>query len=154
MDRAISPVVGVALLVACVVVLGAVMGTMALAYDPPDPASTVLIDATVDAETNEITLTLDRGGPLDVRDLTVVIRIDGRPLEKQPSVPAHSQAGFLGFPTGPFNAETDPQWTRGQSASLTVAKTTNGPLPEHGSTVTIRLFEDGLPIATVETIAR
>lgn len=153
MDRAISPVVGVALLTACVVALGAVVATMTLAYAPLEPASTVLVDAVVDAETNEIVLTLERGGPLDVRELSLLVEVDGEPLERQPTIPAYSQTGFKGFPTGPFNAGTDPHWTTGRSASLTVAKTTNDPLPESGSTVTIRLFENDLPIATVEATA-
>lgn len=152
MDRAISPVVGVALLTACVVVLCVVVGTMALAYEPLEPASPVLVGATVDAETDRITLTLDRGGPLDVRELSLVVEVDGEPLERQPTVPAYSQAGFKGFPTGPFNASADPTWERGRSASLQIAKT-NGPLPEPGSRVTIRLFENELPIAVVETTA-
>lgn len=152
MDRAISPVVGVALLAACVVVLGALVGTMVLAYELPEPASTVLIDATVDAETNEIALTLDRGGPVDVRELSVVIEVDGAPLEKQPPVPFVGASGFS-TPSGPFNAAADPRWERGERATITIARTTNGPLPERDSRVTIRLFEDGLPIATVETTA-
>lgn len=153
MSRAISPVVGVLLLAACAVLLSATVGAMALGYEPAEPASLVVISGEVDAEENEITLTLDRGGPLDVRELSLAIEIDGTELEKQPTVPAYSQSGFNGFPTGPFNAGTDPVWKQGQSASLTVAKTTNSPQPEPGSTVTIRIFEDGLSIATVETTA-
>lgn len=151
MDRAISPVVGVALLVACVVVLGAVVGAMALAYEPSEPASTVLIDATVDAETNEIALMLDRGGPVDVRELSVVIEVDGVPLAYQPPVPFVGADGFLA-PSGPFNAAADPRWERGETAVLPIAGT-NDPHPEPGSAVTIRLFEDGLSIAVVETTA-
>ncbi|MDL5363559.1 type IV pilin N-terminal domain-containing protein [Halalkalicoccus sp. NIPERK01] len=153
MARAISPVLGVVLLAACAVLLSATVGAMALAYEPAEPASTVLVIGAVDAGDNEVTLTLDRGGPLDVRRLTLVVEIDGEPLEKQPTVPAYSQSGFTGFPSGPFNAGTDPEWNRGESASLTVAKTTNSPQPDPGSRVEIRIFEDDLPIATVETTA-
>ncbi|KYH25204.1 hypothetical protein HAPAU_27880 [Halalkalicoccus paucihalophilus] len=153
MARAISPVIGVVLLVACAVLLSATVGAMALAYEPSDPASAVVVSGAVDAEENGITLTLDRGGPLDVRDLSLVVEVDGEPLETQPAVPAYSQSGFTGFPSGPFNAGTDPEWTRGESASLTIAKTTNGPHPDPGSSVVIRIYEDDLPIATVETTA-
>lgn len=153
MARALSPVVGTALLVACVVAMAAIVGTMALAGGPPHPASAVLVGATADAETNEVVLTLERGGPLDVRALTVVIEVEGEPLEKQPTVPAYSQTGFLGFPSGPFNASADPSWERGRSAGLRIAET-NDPLPEPGSRVTVRLFENDLPIAVVETTAR
>lgn len=153
MSRAISPVIGVVLLVACTVLLSATVGTMVMGYEPTEPASPVLINGEIDAEENGITLTLDRGGPLDVRDLSLVVKVDGEPLEKQPTVPAYTQSGFNGFPSGPFNAGTDPEWTRGESASLTVAKTTNGPHPDSGSSVVIRIYEDDLPIATVETTA-
>lgn len=152
MNRAISPVVGVALVTACVVVLGALVGTMALAYEPLEPVSTVVIGATADAETNEIGLTLERGGPLDVRELSVVVEIDGVPLEKQPPVPFVGASGFS-TPSGPFNAAADPGWERGETAVLPIAGT-NDPLPQSGSTVTVRLFESELPIATADTTAR
>lgn len=154
MDRAISPAIGVVLLVACGVLLSATVGAMALSYEPTDPASAVVISGTVEAESNEITLTLEQGGPLDVRELSLVVEIDGEPLAEQPTVPAYSQSGFRGFPTGAFNAGTGPEWERGESASLTVAKTTNSPQPEPGSTAVIRIFENDLPIATVETTAQ
>lgn len=151
MDRAISPVVSVVLLTACVVVLCGVVGTMVLAYEPLDPASRVVVGATVDAERNEITLTLERGGPLDVRTLTLVIEVDDEPLAHQPPVPFVGASGFS-TPSGPFNAAADPRWERGETAVLPIAGT-NGPLPEPGSRVTLRLFENELPIAVVETTA-
>lgn len=151
MDRAISPVVGVALLTACVVVLCVVVGTMALAYEPFESASPVLVGATVDAEADEITLTLERGGPLDVRELSLLVEVDGEPLAHQPPVPFVGATGFS-TPSGPFNAAADPHWERGESAVLPIAGT-NGPLPEPGSRLTIRLFENELPIAVIETSA-
>lgn len=153
MARAISPVIGVVLLIACVVLLSATVGAMVLGYDLSEPASPVVVtgEATTDGE---ITLTLDHGDSLDVEDLSLVIEVDGEPLEKQPAVPAYSQSGFNGFPTGPFNAGTDSEWAHGESASLTIAKTTNGPLPETGSTVTVRVSENGIVIATVGMTAR
>jgi archaeal type IV pilus assembly protein PilA len=149
--RALSPVVGVALLVACVALLCTVVGTMALAYEPLDPASRVVVGATVDAGSNEITLTLEHGGPLDVRELSLLVEIDGEALEKQPPVPFVGATGFS-TPSGPFNAAADPRWERGESAVLPIAGT-NDPLPEPGSKVTIRLFENELPIAVAETTA-
>jgi flagellin-like protein len=150
-DRAISPVVGVALLVACVITLCTVVGTMVLAYEPLEPASPVLVGAAVDAETDEIRLTLERGGSLDVRELSLVVEVDGEPLAHQPPVPFVGATGFS-TPSGPFNAAADPQWERGETAVLPIAGT-NDPLPEPGSRVTIRLFETDLPIAVVETTA-
>ncbi|ADJ13768.1 type IV pilin [Halalkalicoccus jeotgali] len=153
MERAVSPVIGVVLLVACTVLLSATVGAMVLAYEPAEPASTVVVSGAVDADGNELTLILDRGGPLDTRELSVVVEVDGEPLETQPTVPAYSQSGFTGFPSGPFNAGTDPEWNRGESASLTVAKTTNGPQPVPGSSVEVRIYENDLPVATVEATA-
>lgn len=150
MARAITPVLGVALLTVCVVALGVTVGTMVLAHDPPEPAQQVLVSAEVDAGTDEITLTLDRGGPLDVRDLSIVVEIDGEALDTQPTA---GGSGLVGFPSGPLNPGTDPEWTRGESISFTIAETTNGPHPEPGSEVTVRLFSDDLPIATVEATA-
>lgn len=136
---------------ACVVCLCAVIGTMALASEPLGPATPVLVDATVDAESNEIILTLERGGPLDVRELSLLVEIDGEALSHQPPVPFVGATGFSA-PSGPFNAAADPYWNRGESAVLPIAGT-NDPLPEPGSRVTIQLFENELPIAVVETIA-
>lgn len=153
MSRGISPVIGVVLLAACTVLLSVTVGAMAFAYEPSQPASLVVISGETDAEENEITLTLERGGPIDVRDLSLVIEVDDTELEKQPRVPAYSQSGFSGFPSGPFNAGTGSDWERGESAGLTIAKTTNSPQPEPGSSVEIRIYENDLPIVTIETTA-
>lgn len=152
MSRAISPVIGVVLLIGCVVALGVTVGTMASAYEPADPAPQVLISGDVTAETNRIALTLDRGGPLDVRDLSLAIEVDGETLETQPE--PQNRTGLSGFPSGPFHPNADPEWERGETTSFEIAKTTNSPHPQPGSEVTIRLFSNGLPIATVETTAR
>lgn len=149
MARAISPVVGVALLTGCVVVLGVTVGTMVLAYEPTDPAPQALVSGEVDAADNEITLTLDRGDPLDMRELSFVIEIDGEPLDTQPT---RSGAGIVGLPSGPLNFQADPEWERGESTSFVLADN-NPPHPDPGSTVTIRIFSDDLPVATVETTA-
>lgn len=151
MARAISPVIGVVLLTGCVVALGVTVGAMALAYEPAEPAPQTLVSATVDAETNGIVLTLDRGDPLDMQDLSFVIEIDGEALETQPTY--GSQSGLSGYPKGPLHPDTDPTWTRGESTSFGIAKTTNNPHPEPESTVTIRIFSNDLPVAIVETTA-
>jgi flagellin-like protein len=152
-DRGISPVVGVVLMTVCVVALAGVVGAMALGYDPVRPASAVVVTGTVDAATNELVFTLERGGPLDVRELSITIEVDGEPLEKQPPVPFVGAPGFS-TPSGPFNASADPTWERGETATLRIATTTNGPLPESDSRVTVRLYERDLPVATVETVTR
>lgn len=152
MNRAISPVIGIVLLAACTVLLSVTVGAMAFAYEPSKPASVVVISGEVDAPENEITLTLERGGPLDVHELSLVVEIDGETLEKQPPVPFVGSTGFS-TPSGPFNERADSNWSRGESGTIGIATTTNSPHPEPGSTVEIRIFENDLPIATVETTA-
>jgi FlaG/FlaF family flagellin (archaellin) len=152
-SRGISPVIGVVLLAGCTILLSVTIGAMAFGYEPTEPVSVVVVSGEADATENEITLTLERGDPLDVQDISLVISVDGKALEKQPTVPTYAQSGFDGFPTGPFNPSSEPTWNQGQSAGVTVAST-NDPLPEPGSTVEIRIFENDLPIATVETTAR
>ncbi|MFC6905625.1 type IV pilin N-terminal domain-containing protein [Halalkalicoccus tibetensis] len=152
MARAISPVIGVVLLIACTIGLSAVVGVMAFAYEPAQPASIVVVGGEADAAADRITLTLERGGPLDMRELSLAVAIDGDPLETQPSY--GSQRGLSGYPNGALNPGTDSEWNQGESTSFVIAGTTNGPHPEPGSAVTVRLHEDGLPIATVETTAR
>ncbi|MCH7660057.1 MAG: type IV pilin N-terminal domain-containing protein [Euryarchaeota archaeon] len=150
MNRAISPVIGIVLLAACTVLLSVTVGAMAFAYEPSKPASVVVISGEVDAPENEITLTLERGGPLDVHELSLVVLVDGTELETQP-VPG-SSSGLIGFPSGPFNTQSDSTWDTHESVGFTLASN-NPPHPEPGSTVEIRIFENDLPIATVETTA-
>lgn len=152
MARAISPVIGVLLLIACTIGLSVAVGAMAFAYEPVQPASVVVIGGEVDAGADRITLVLERGGPLDMRELSIAVAIDGENLETQPNY--GSQRGLSGYPDGALNPGTDPEWSQGESTSFVIAGTTNGPHPEPGSAVTVRLHEDGLPIATVETTAR
>lgn len=152
MSRGISPVIGVVLLAGCTVLLSVTVGAMAMAYEPSEPASVVVISGAVDAEDNEITLTLERGDPLDVRELSLVVEVDGKALDKQPPVPFVGSTGFS-TPSGPFNERADPNWSRGESGTIGIATSTNDPLPEPGSTVEIRIYENDLPIATVETTA-
>ncbi|MEM4781004.1 MAG: type IV pilin N-terminal domain-containing protein [Halalkalicoccus sp.] len=151
MARGISPVIGVVLLVACTVALSVTVGAMAYAYEPVEPASAVVVAGEADAERDRITLTLDGGGPLDVRDLTVLVEIDGTELETQPPVPFFGSSGFS-YAFGPFNPSAEPVWERGESAGFALAST-NDPVLESGSTVEIRIYENGLSIATVETTA-
>ena len=144
--RAVSPVVGVVLLVAVTVVLAAVVGAFAIGVDNGGNAPEAAI--TAERTGNEINLTHHSGDPLDVTELTVRISIDGEPLDKQPDVPATGVAGFRGPPSGPFNAKSDDRWTAGETASLTIASTTNSPQPSAGSRVTVKIYAEGEPVST------
>lgn len=145
--RAVAPVVGVSLLLAVVVVLAAVVGAFVVGLggeseNAPQAAITGECDG------NEITLTHAGGDDLDVNELAVRIFVDGRPLEKQPAVPATGMPGFRGAPGGAFNSQSDNTWTAGETASVKIAATTNSPQPSTGSRVTVRFYMDGEPVST------
>ncbi len=144
--RAVSPVVGVVLIVAVTVVLAAVVGAFAVGVGDAGNAPAAAI--TAERTGNEITLTHHSGDPLDVTQLTMRIFVNGEPLEKQPDVPAAGISGFRGSPSGPFNRKSDNRWTAGEAASLTIASTTNTPQPSAGSQVTIKIYAEGEPVAT------
>lgn len=145
--RAVSPVVGVVLIVALTVVLAAVVGALAVGVGDAGNAPAAAI--TAERTGNELTLTHHSGDPLDVTQLTVRIFVNGEPLEKQPDVPATAgMGGFNGIPSGPFHASKNNIWTAGETASLTIASTTNTPQPSASSQVTIKLYAEGEPVAT------
>jgi len=150
--RAVAPVVGVALmLVVCVVFAGVVGAFVVDVGEQTDDAPTAAITAKFGNEhPNQINLTHRGGDPIDVRDLTVRIYVDGEPLEHQPDVPGMSK-GLAEFPTGPFNSGTaNSIWTAGETASLTVATTTNSPQPSSGSRVTVKLYVNGTAVTATQ----
>ena len=153
-SRGISPVIGTVVLLLVVVSLTAVVGTTAFsAISPGDgsglttPGGDAAIAMSVTNDSNRITLHLERGSPIDVRELTLRIDVDGAPLEHQPTVPAAGMEGFY-MPTGPFNEASDPMWTAGESATLRVAGSNDPPI-ELESEVTVTIYRDGHSIATV-----
>lgn len=150
--RAVTPAIGTLLLIAMVVVFAASIGTVfADASEVPEPSSPTVIDLAVEGDT--LTFTHTHGEPLDVRALTLEIRVDGEPLEKQPPVPFVGAAGFGGAPSGPFNSASSGPWRAGETGSFSVAGT-NAPTIEPGSTVEARFYTDeGVPIVTVEAVA-
>lgn len=151
--RALTPVLGVVVLLAVTLVLAAVGGASLLDLASLDePARPVSLSASADGETNRISLTHVAGPPLDVRDLEIKVTIDGRPLFHQPPVPFTGARGFAGAPTGPFNAAADPEWSAGESASVRLAGT-NRPSLDPGARVTVVVFESGNRLVVVETTA-
>jgi len=151
-DRGASTVVAVVVLCGLTVILGAtVAGELTGLSERAEPTPTAAMSLSVDGET--MTLTHDHGDPLDVRTLRVVVTVDGEPLKHQPPVPFFSASGFAPGPTGPFNSASDPEWTVGESASITLAGT-NSPSIEPGSTVSVELYQDDTRIVTTETTAR
>jgi Protein of unknown function (DUF1628). len=151
-DRGASTTVAVVVLCGLTVILGAtVAGGLTGLSERAEPTPTAAVSLSVDDET--LTLTHDHGDPLDVRSLRMVVAVDNEPLRHQPPVPFFSASGFDPGPTGPFNTASDPEWTVGESASLTLAGT-NSPSIEPGSTVSVELYQDDTRIVTAETTAR
>lgn len=152
MTRAVSTPLGATLVALVTVLLAALVaaGTLGIAADATtSPADPVVLSATA-GDDGTVTLRHRAGPPLDVRSLTVRVRVDGTRLAHQPPVPFFAAAGFDGGPTGPFNPAADPTWEVGERASFRVAGT-NAPALADGRTVTVRLYRDGTPLATAET---
>lgn len=151
--RALTPVIGIVVLLAATLLLAAVGGAslfdLASLDEPPRQVS---ISVRANADANRISLTHEAGPPLDVRDLDVKVAIDGRPLFHQPPVPFAGARGFAGAPSGPFNAAADPEWSAGESASVRLAGT-NRPELDPDESVTVTVFENGHRLTEVETTA-
>jgi len=148
--RASAPLVGGVLVVGLAVVVATVAATALVGVDTtPEPAPTAAIDLSVDGDT--LRFTHESGDTLDVRTLSVRILVDGEPLTHQPPLPFFSSTGFEPGPTGPFNSASDPEWSAGDTASLTVAST-NSPTIESGSTVSVRLTTDAGSVIRAETV--
>lgn len=158
-DRATSPVASVVLLLAVTAALAGVAGAAVLdaadsaaASAPASAAAPVSLSASASASADRVTLVHEAGPTLDVRALSLRITVDGAPLARQPPVPFFAARGFRSGPTGPFNSASDPRWSAGEAASLELAGT-NHPSMAPGDEVTVRLYADGAPVATVRTRA-
>jgi len=151
--RALSPVVGVVLLVALATLLAAVVGTTALdaaRTDDGPPRATFALDA--DPDRDRIVLTHRGGDAIDVGSLRIRVEIDGEALSHQPPVPFFAATGFRAGPTGPFNAATDGPWRAGERAGLRLAST-NDPALTPGSRVTVTVIAGEYRLAKLETRA-
>lgn len=153
MSRAVSPVVGSLLLititVAIAAVLAATVGSAALGGVGAAGEATDFTRFTVAAETDgTVTLTHDGGDPVDVRDLSLTVAVDGTELREQPPVPFFSSAGFEPGPTGPFNSASDPTWRAGGTASFTISES-NAPIPTAGDELTVTIRRDGRRLGQV-----
>ena len=149
MTRAISPVVAAPILVGVTVVLATVVGAVALEFTPPEPADHRVLSANASTD-GTIRVVHETGSEIDLQGASVVIAVDGEKLDHQPPVPFFSATGFHPGPTGTFNVATDSVLEPGDTASLRVAGT-NDPDLVAGATVTIRVVEDGMQVAVVET---
>ncbi|WP_440988542.1 type IV pilin [Haloarchaeobius baliensis] len=150
--RAVSPVVGIVLLLALTIVASSVVavGTLDLASEQTAPPRATF-DATADPTTGRITITHRGGGAVDVDELRLVVTVDGEELRHQPPVPFFSARGFVSGPTGPFNVAADQRWTAGETASFTVAGT-NEPTVSRGAVVAVTVVVGGQVVAHVRAI--
>ncbi|WP_254543054.1 type IV pilin [Halomarina pelagica] len=147
-DRATAPVVAVALLLAVSVATATVVGALVLdRAAPADPPPRAAFSLRADAS-GSIALTHLGGDPVDPDTLRMRVMVDGEPIAHQPPVPFFAARGFESGPTGAFNGATRGPWRPGETATLRLAGT-NTRLRE-GSTVTVRLWIDGSPLARLE----
>ncbi|SFS45129.1 type IV pilin [Halostagnicola kamekurae] len=151
--RALSPLIGILVMIAVTVVLAAILTVGASALGTGGTPPTAGFDLSADAADSTIELEHAGGDAVDVRELAVRVEIDGVALENQPPVPFVGAEGFDETPTGPFNARSEPIWRAGESARVDLAST-NDPRLRAGATVTVTLVTDDHRIATLETTAR
>lgn len=152
MSRAIAPAVGVVCLLAVTVGFAGAVGAVVLDQAPLEPPPKAALSASADAETGRLTFVHRGGDALDATALSVRVRVDGTPLDAQPSVPFFSATGFRPGPTGPFNSAADGRWEAGETASFELART-NGPLISEGSVVSATLTANGSVVAELERTA-
>lgn len=152
MPRAFLPVLSAVILVGVTVLLAVVLTVAVSGFGLPDLAEPVVIEARADAATGRVTLEHVAGPPLDVRELTLLVEVDGEPLVHQPPVPFYAATGFNGFPTGPFNPSADPSWEVGERAAFRVAGTNDPPLST-GATVTVTVTRRGQLLAEATVTA-
>ena len=152
MDRAVSPVVGVALLALLTVLLALSVSTAvpSLSGEPPPAAQ---LSVTANASADRVSITHNGGDRLDVTELRVTVAVDGRELDRQPPVPFFAARGFRSGPTGPFNTASPNDWGAGQTASFRIA-TTNHPTIDRGATVSVTVATDRTVLLETTTTAR
>jgi len=151
-DRGVSTVVGAVALIALTVALAFVVAATVTGTGETDPGPRARFAVTAGPGADRIAIEHRGGDRIDVRDLSVRISVDGRPLDRQPPVPFFAAPGFVSGPTGPFNRASDPNWTAGERASVAIA-TTNAPGIDPGDEVRVRLFVDGSLVADLTTTA-
>lgn len=148
-NRAIAPVVGVAVLVAITVILSATVWAFTAGMAPTGPAPSAVFEGSIDVENREITLRHVGGDELHMEAVGVVVSVNDDPLDEQPPVPFFAAAGFVSGPTGPFNPAATDTWGAGEAGSFRLAST-NGPIPVRNDTVSVRIAYEGEPIASID----
>jgi len=151
-DRALSTPVGAVALVAVTVALAVVVGSTVTGSIDGQSSTQTRFSLTVDPTADRIEIEHRGGGTIDVRELSMVVSVNGRSLDRQPPVPFFAARGFVSGPTGPFNSASDPTWTAGERGSIAIAET-NAPTIDPGDKVRIRLLVNDRQVAVLETTA-
>lgn len=146
--------IGLTLLIGLTVTIGTVIGVGFVDVVPQTglSAEPVVISVTATAEDSALWFRHEAGPPIDVRTVSLRLRIDGIAATHQPPIPFFAATGFASGPTGPFNPATDPVWSVGETTSLRLAGSNHPPL-RSGSTVEVTIVRDGLPIVRARTTA-
>lgn len=150
-DRAVSPVIGVVLLIAVTVIVAALLGVTVFGIAETDPPPHATFTLSAHSSTQTITLTHRGGSALDPSSLRLRISVDGEPIAHQPPIPFFASEGFMSGPTGPFNSADEGKWITGQSASVQLASTNTQ--FQAGSVITVRLYVDDQLLVVLETRA-
>lgn len=150
-DRAVSPVIGVVLLIAVTVIAAVALGVTVFGITRTEPPPQATFTLSADSATQTITLTHRGGAAIDPASLRLRIAVDGEPIAHQPPIPFFASEGFMSGPTGPFNSEDEGEWITGQSASVQLASTNTR--FQAGSVISVRLYVDDKLLITLETRA-
>lgn len=150
--RAISPVVGIVLLLALTIALGTVVAVGVGAWSLESSGPTAAFELSVDGDRSTVEIEHVAGESINVESLSVTIAVNGRDLSAQPPVPFVGASGFDGAPDGPFNSRADSDWTAGERAGVSIADT-NTPTLGPDDSVTVTLAVNGRRITDLETTA-
>lgn len=151
--RAVSPVLGVALLALVAVLAASVVGAATLAAAPDAAPPRAVLDVDADASADRVAVTHRGGDPLAVSDLRLVVSVDGRRLAHQPPVPFFAAHGFESGPTGAFNVAHEGEWRVGETAAVRLAGT-NSPTLSAGARVRVVVYHGEYELARATTRAR
>lgn len=148
-NRAVAPVIGIVLLLALTVICAGAIALFVTGMTDLRSTPTVVIEGTVDTAENNITLVHVSGDPITVEHLDIRITIDDEPLQHQPPVQSTSATGFSTGPSGPLHKWGGDTWSPGESSVISIAHTSNYPLPHPDARVEVSLTYDNRPLAEI-----
>ncbi|MCZ7399037.1 MAG: type IV pilin N-terminal domain-containing protein [Candidatus Methanoperedens sp.] len=138
-DEAVSPVIGVILMVAITVILAAVIAAFVFGMGPPVKAPQAQLQFT--ATTSSLKITHSGGDPLVLKDEKITIKnaATGTPILSSTLMYDNSGGGGLNFSIGSTNQST---LTPGNSVTnATVLVTGAGVWPASGSIIQITILD-------------